>query len=376
MPTSFLSVASATPKRCISQLQWLDFFEHYSSSILNKKSRAFLSKILAKDHGIKQRHTAIDPELFLNWNAETANKQYELHAPKLAAQAVTKALAKAQQNASSLDAIFLCSCTGYLCPGASTHVAEHLQLHPHVHLADLTGFGCAAAIPTLHQAAAYLALHPEALVAVVAVELSSATFFLDNSPSQLISLCLFGDGAASLILCGKNHPAAKYSQAQFSHFQSLLQPQDREHIRLAPAPQGLIKNQLSKSVPELAANAVLQLWQQDTPPPSSHILSHGGGKTVLEKLRQHFPQQSFLEAEQVLKNYGNLSSPSVFFALDYAWKQREHPHNTASKNSSLLPQSYWLTGFGAGFSAHSCRLTPNKSNESNQKSQKSTKKPY
>ena len=36
-------------------------------------------------------------------------------------------------------------------------------------------------------------------VAMIAVEISSAAFYIDDDPGVLISLCLFGDGASASI---------------------------------------------------------------------------------------------------------------------------------------------------------------------------------
>ena len=49
-------------------------------------------------------------------------------------------------------------------------------------------------------------------------------------------------------------------------------------------------------------------------------------------------------SEAVLREYGNLSSPSVFFVLE-----------TALRDSA--PGGYWwMSGFGAGFSCHGAML--------------------
>ena len=49
------------------------------------------------------------------------------------------------------------------------------------------------------------------------------------------------------------------------------------------------------------------------------------------------------EATEVLRRYGNMSSPSVLFVLEEILRRE------------ACPESLWLTSFGAGFSAHSCR---------------------
>jgi len=41
--------------------------------------------------------------------------------------------------------LLICTCTGYLCPGVTSYVAEQLGLRTDVFLQDLVGLGCGAA---------------------------------------------------------------------------------------------------------------------------------------------------------------------------------------------------------------------------------------
>jgi len=50
-------------------------------------------------------------------------------------------------------------------------------------------------------------------------------------------------------------------------------------------------------------------------------------------------------SRQVLRDFGNMSSPSVLFALERA----------LSDGAPDEKGDWWLTSFGAGFSAHGCR---------------------
>jgi len=108
---------------------------------------------------------------------------------------------------------------------------------------------------------------------------------------------------------------------------------------------GYLKNKLHKSVPELSASAVKTLWERQGNKSDQYddIISHGGGKEVVNQLKRAFPDFSFFRAAEVLKNHGNMSSPSVMVALERALE--ESPQ-----------KKYWLTSFGAGFAAHSANL--------------------
>jgi alkylresorcinol/alkylpyrone synthase len=237
-----------------------------------------------------------------------------------------------------LDALFVCTCTGYLCPGISSHVAEHLGLRNDVYLNDLVGLGCGAAVPLLRSAQGFLKAHPEATVATVAVEICSAAFYLSDDPGVLISLCLFGDGAAAAIWKGNGDP----EQWQAGSFHTLHRPEDREKIRFVNS-GGKLKNKLHRSVPEIAAEAVKVLFEKREADPDQ-IIAHTGGRDVVDAIERAIPEFSLEETRSVLSQYGNCSSPCVLMALEERLAK--------GKNDSRL----WLTAFGAGFAAHSFEM--------------------
>jgi len=338
-----LSLATANPSHHFTQAEtWLALQTHPDFGALKPRSVSLLEKILTHSNsGIENRQfTAADLTPVFRQDAEALNRSFEAHAPALAADALAKALEKSGLAADKLDALFLCTCTGYLCPGPSSHVAESLGLRPDAYLCDLVGLGCGAAIPTLRAAHGYLAAHPSHTVAVVAVETSSTAFYIDDDPGVLISLCLFGDGAAAAILTGK--PTYEGCRS-FHSFDTHHVPADREKIRFTNS-CGKLKNQLHRSVPQLAAEAVSILFEK-LPEKPAQILAHSGGRDVIEALEAALPGFHLTETRGILRRHGNMSSPSILFALEE--RLRTHPE----------PEPLWLTAFGAGFAAHSCRLT-------------------
>src|ERR1035437_7985431 len=133
---------------------------------LKKRSMLILHTILRGDHGIATRHFAV-PSIdgVFDLTPDQLNAAFRTEAPKLAARALTAALEKAGVRPAELDALFICTCTGYLCPGLTSYVAEDLGLRPNAILNDLVGLGCGAAIPMLRAASHLLAAQPDAKVA-------------------------------------------------------------------------------------------------------------------------------------------------------------------------------------------------------------------
>lgn len=335
------SLATAVPPNSFPQSEcWEAMRSSPLMDRLKPRSASILGKVLTGgSSGIERRNLALDHvgQVF-DLGPQQLNETFEREAPPLAARALEKALAAAGLDATAVDALFLCTCTGYLCPGVTSHVAEHMGMRPDVYLADLVGLGCGAAIPMLRAAHGFAAANPDALVATVAVEVCSAAFHADDDPGVLISLCLFGDGAAAALWKGAPGP----SGWQAGHFTTVHQPVDRERIRFVNQ-DGRLRNQLDKAVPGLAAQAVSSLYQKRTADPDQ-VLAHSGGRDVVEAIEAAIPHE-LSETRGVLRDHGNMSSPAVLFALE----RRLAVADPGDRR-------YWLTAFGAGFAAHACEL--------------------
>jgi predicted naringenin-chalcone synthase len=335
----YRSLATAVPIQSWTQAQCWEALQGTAAvQQLGIRSRLLLEKVLGADNGIEYRHFALAPDTGLaDLGAQELNEAYEREATALGAEALRRVLERG--GVPSVDALFVCSCTGSLCPGLSSHVAEQVGLGASTYLADLTGAGCGAAIPALRLAQGYLMAHPTHRVAVLAVEVCSAAFYLSDDPGVLISLCLFGDGAAAILLEGA---AVQTSGRLFTNFSGLHWPEHREKVRFVNR-AGKLCNQLHRSVPDVAAQAVGQLYR--TQDYTGHrVLCHAGGRDVLDAVERELGRQDLREARAVLRRYGNMSSPSVFFALEQALATESEPVR------------YWLCAFGAGFAAHACAL--------------------
>ena len=339
------ALATAVPPATSTQSECWELAQRSTiGARLKRRSMLILQTILNGDHGIATRHFAApDLERVFDLSADELNAIFRAEAPKLAGRALTTALAQAGLKPDQLDALLICTCSGYLCPGVTSYVAEQLGLRTNVFLQDLVGLGCGAAIPTLRAASHVLAAKPDAIVACVAVEICSAAFYLDDDPGVLISACLFSDGAAATIW--RNTPGPTGLRA--FGFDTLHLPAERDKLRFEQR-NGKLRNLLHRSVPELAAGAVSRLWADRGSRPVSRVITHPGGRDVLEAIAPVVAPHSLEASTRTLLNHGNMSSPSVLFALEETLK-------TAQPGPD---GDFWLVSFGAGFSAHSCRLGP------------------
>jgi predicted naringenin-chalcone synthase len=336
-----LSLANMVPNERFSQERvWKEIETTAECAKLRDSSRGLLRKVLLGNSGIAERQLAASGlNELISREAEDLNRVFEKEATNLASTALEKALSGAGCLPSELDALLVCTCTGYLCPGLSSFVAERCGLREDAQLLDLVGLGCGAALPLLRQGDACL-LQGARKVACIAVEICSAAFYLDDDPGVLISFCLFGDGASASIWTGA---ADRQELGTLGPVRSLHWPQERESLRFINA-RGKLKNVLASSVPGVGARAVAELAGQFTAPMGT-LLVHPGGRKVLEAIHSFFPDQPLCESWDVLRDHGNMSSPSILFVLE-RWL-----------NGNAGARDATLTSFGAGFTCHMAGFT-------------------
>ena len=320
------------------------------ASKLSSRSLAILRKVLTGDTGIDTRHfvlSSLDEAFALDPN--TLHRRFAENAPVLGEAAARKAVAQAGVKFEEIDALIVSTCTGYLCPGLTSYISERLGLRANARLADLVGHGCGAALPNLQLANALLKSGQAKHVLCICVEICSAAFYFDNDPGVLISACLFADGAGAVVVGIERGPILP--SMEWIDSESVLNPRDRELLRFEMR-DGMLRNILDKSVPVLVVDHVRQvvdtLLQRNgmTQPDLAAWIVHAGGRDVLLALQSAFS----LEAETlacsaaVLREYGNVSSPSVIFALEKALNRN-------------APAGRWFfTSFGAGISCHGALL--------------------
>ena len=290
---------------------------------LNPRSRAILKKVLNGDNGISTRHMALEnlADAF-QIGPDILHARFLKHAPALAAQAAERAMKNSKIEAKEIDAVIISTCTGYLCPGLTSYVAEQLGLRADVLALDLVGQGCGAALPNLRTAEALLNSNRAQKVLSICVEICSAAFYLDDDPGVLVSACLFGDGAGAAVLT--NSPNEN-RRVEWKSVGSILDPAKRDLLRFEQR-GGMLRNILTSQVPAEASAAAKKVFEdvlRESKVRREQITGwiwHAGGRNVLVALREKFKLSEFETrwSAAVLDEFGNVSSPCVFFVLERA----------------------------------------------------------
>lgn len=346
-----IGLGTASPKNRYFQSQcWEALCTSPQFTQLTTRSRTVLKKVLLGDNGIETRHLVLDPlsDAF-NITPDALTQRFSEHAPALATEAAARALQQAKLTPSDIDGVIISTCTGYLCPGLTSYVSERLGLRANVRALDLVGQGCGAAIPNLQTAEALLVSGQCAKVLTVCVEVCSAAFYLDDDPGVLVSACLFGDGAGAAVLSRDPLPGVR--RVEWMGAANVLSPTDRDRLRFELR-GGMLRNILGKETPviagrfsELVLAETLQRSNVKRGDVNGWIL-HTGGRNILLALRDRLglADNDLRWSAGILREYGNLSSPSVLFVLQ------------AALNGGSPGGYWWMSAFGAGFSSFGAML--------------------
>jgi alkylresorcinol/alkylpyrone synthase len=343
-----LSLATANPPLRVPQEET---FQVYTELLhLSDKARDLLERVFIANKSIGYRYFGMDAMTDILKNSQDELiARYRRFALDVCVEASREALAQAGLTPEDVDGIVVNSCTGYLCPGLTSYIAEALPLKENVWPFDLQGMGCGGAVPNLETAYNYLQAHPDSNVLAIAVEICSATIYFDEAPDILISNALFGDGAAAVVLT--NRPGR--GGIRLAGFAAGLYPQDREALYFRTE-NSRLRNVLSREVPAVGAKHGKEVIErllnaqgiahEDV----DHWLLHPGGQRVLDALEAGLalPPEALAPSRTVLYNYGNMSSVSVLFVLD-----------ELLRNHAPQPGDCGVVcSFGAGFGAYATLL--------------------
>jgi predicted naringenin-chalcone synthase len=345
------AIGTANPPRYMTQKEVYEVFSRCFD--MQPEERNLYEKLLLDGGPIRGRYFGVDDvEQACQLSPDELITRFQKFGVSTAAEAARQALAEGELNGNDIDVLVVNTCTGYLCPGLSSYLAEGLGLGDSVKVFDLMGMGCGAAIPNLECARGMLNGGPVQRALSVAVEICSATLFMGPQPDLVISNSIFGDGAAAVVLERGGNGEGE-GLARLVDFETGTFPRYREHLRYRNQ-QGRLRNVLSKRVPVIAATAVrdvaLRLLGRHglSPKEIDWWVVHPGGTVILEQVAKtlKLPDEALRYSYEVFRDFGNMSSPSVLFVLKRILTEG---HPSRGQRGLML-------AFGAGFTAFAALL--------------------
>jgi alkylresorcinol/alkylpyrone synthase len=300
-----------------------------------------LSSIFANT-GIVKRHAVKPFEWYLEprgWPERT--KAFLEGAEALFIEATKKALASAQLTAADIDTVVTVSSTGIATPSLDARVAGRIGFRSDVSRVPVFGLGCAGGVSGLSIASRLAEARPGTNVLLVAVELCSLAFRLDElTKANIVATSLFGDGAAAMIFRAGDGGTTTVENAGEHLWPDTLgimgwnvDPEGFGVIFQRTIPD-FVSAHLHPAVVKILANMGLSIADID------RFICHPGGTRVINALENALSlDQGTLDHERgVIADCGNMSAPTVLFVLERA------------RNAGLPPRSL-LTALGPGFTA-------------------------
>ena len=211
------------------------------------------------------------------------------------------------------------SCTGMSAPGLDLEVMELLELEGNIYRTSVNFMGCYAAIHALKMADAICKSDRLAKVMIVCTELCTLHFQRESSINSITSSLLFADGSAAALV---THDSFKQKGLRLDSFYSEVISKGKNDMSWELSSSGFLMT-LSGYVPELIEEDFNSLVDRATSHAGverdkiNHWCIHPGGKRILDAIQHSlgFNKNEFSNCYQTLKEYGNMSSPTILFVL-------------------------------------------------------------
>lgn len=308
-----------------------------------------LSRVF-ESSGIDHRQSARPIPWFAephDWPERTA--VYLEAADALFVDAATRALAQAGVEAHAVDQIVTVSSTGVATPSLEARAMAAMGFRPDVQRVPVFGLGCAGGVTGLSIAARLAEARPGSVVLLVALELCTLAFRLDElTKANVVATALFGDGAAAVVLrAGEVGEGLARVEGSGEH----TWPESLAVMGWSVDPLGFGVI-FAQSIPAFARRHVapaidgvlerLALTRADV----GRFVCHPGGAKVIEALETalDLPAGALGLEREVLRDHGNMSSPTALFVLKRLLE------------GAALPDRSLLMALGPGFTASAVSL--------------------
>ncbi|MCU1272185.1 MAG: hypothetical protein JWN74_3479 [Acidobacteriaceae bacterium] len=270
---------------------------------------------------IDYRHFYFGGTPNLQETSDQQNERYLSGAIKTGCRAILNCVESAGASVKDVDFLAVCTCTGYVCPDVGSRLIAHMGFRKNVQRASVAGLGCAGALPALQRASDFVRANPGRKALMLAVEICSACYYIDNTLETVIGNAICGDGAAAFLLGAE--PQANCTYPQIIDFETFLDTEQIEEVGLQHK-EGKLRIVLGASIQHLAGpmieTALQQLLRRHGLAQSDirFWVVHPGGRKVIDNVQKHFgmTDDQLRFSRSVLRNYGNMSSPTVMFVLD------------------------------------------------------------
>ncbi len=339
--SKIISIGTALPPYSHQQSAIMQFMQHvYAMNETDKRKLKFLYH----QSTIQQRYSVI-PDYsrpIAEWrfyphsenlepfpSLELRMALYQKYAAALSVDAIRNCI-DGHLNSDQITHLITVSCTGMSAPGMDLQVMELMDLPKNIFRTSVNFMGCYAAIHALKIADAICHSNADAKVVIVCTELCTLHFQKEPTTDNIASSLLFGDGSAAVMVTHSNYPQKGLG---LHSFYSEVVAKGKRDMAWEISSTGFLMT-LSGYIPELI--------EEDFKALVGRAVNHGrltldaitgwcihpGGKRILEAIQKSLtlPDGQLQESYDVLKQFGNMSSPTILFVLK-AMMQKQEQHS-------------------------------------------------
>lgn len=336
-PCSLLSLATAVPRHVVEQSEAkIRAREAFGG---NKDLFDRLASVF-DNAGIARRHIVAPQDWYMHGHGwHDRNAVYLEAAEQLFIDAAKAAIEKAGLKPQEIDGVVTVSTTGIATPSLEARTFTKLGFRSDVRRVPVFGLGCAGGVNGLSLAARLAAADPGSFWLFVAVETCSISIRLDSDdPAAVVATALFGDGAAAAVVTSGLHSLARITGSAEKIWPDTLRIMGWDvddpglSVVFDRAIPPFIEAELEGAVDEMASQ--LGVRREDI----DRFCCHPGGVKVIDAIESalHLNQGELNLEREVLRDYGNMSAPTVMFVLERLLERG-------------LPDKVMMTAFGPGF---------------------------
>jgi predicted naringenin-chalcone synthase len=275
---------------------------------------------------------------------------YNKYAPALSVDAIRKCI-DGHIQAKDITHLITVSCTGMSAPGLDLQVMELMDLPKNIYRSSVNFMGCYAAIHAMKIADAICKSDAAAKVVIVCTELCTLHFQKEPTMDNIASSLLFADGAAAVFITADSF---KKPGLHIDGFYAEVVTKGKTDMAWELSGTGFLMT-LSSYVPDLVEEdfegLVIRSLEHSgkTRESITDWCVHPGGKRIIDAIAKtlQLPQTALGCSYDIMREYGNMSSPTILFVL----KQLMQQH----KNG--MPAEIFGAAFGPGLSMETFMLS-------------------
>ncbi len=316
-------IGTAVPNRSVAQAEIESMF---APAISNPRTARLIQRV-ARLTGIERRYLAAldyvgdgdETPLYQSSNMQPHGPGMDARTAlflKAAAPLVEKSLsAFSQEQLSRVGALITVTCTHAASPGLEQPVFACSPVPPSVQRWNLGFMGCSAGLAALRLVHGTTTGHSHPSL-ILACELSSLHFQYTEELDQLTANLLFADGCAAVLLSNKRTPVRVVDCV------CLTLPAAASQMTWFAGNHGL-QLTLSQDLPDTLAAHIgpaiesFLVRSNTSLDQIDHWVVHPGGPQILDSIGQsmRLSSEALRWSRDVLRRFGNMSSPTVFFIL-------------------------------------------------------------